>query len=675
MCGIEEAGLVQGGILVAAVLFVFALCGGATAAEEPAVVAHIKVVSDKVPDVSSIDAWKASVLKPSMSDKEKAIAIWRTVVQFRHQNAPPQEFFQNDVDSFCVHDPIKTFNVYGYGMCCCAASNIESLARAAGLPVRGRALNGHSLPEIYYDGAWHVFDASLVTYFRNAKGQVASIDEIIENVAQWYKDNPGYKGDHKKLRDFMRNGGWKKGPSILANTDYFDSGGWFPAGTHGWYAPMSEFDGSVNYPYEFGYSNGYEVNVQLREGEVLTRNWSNKGLNVNMDLPAPEYPLTSLDGKIGEGEFKYAADFGDIAPGRVGNGTLVYTVPLAKGALAKSALLFDNLASTADDKQSPALHVKSPGSPAALAIRMPSSYVYLSGIMAATFVVGDGGSVRVSVSRNNGLDWKAVYSKSAAGKYDEKIDLTPFVYRLYDHRLKFEMTGKGTGIDALAIGHDIQHSQRALPTLGPYENKVTFSAGPAEGTVTIEAFARPDTKGNQLGALEFRPVLDGVTLTQRGFEPTSDGGTVTFPVETPGDMTRVRFGCFANTAGETDGWDLLVSFDNGKTWKKAGRVSGAKPGATDYVAFSDIPGGVRKALVRYAGKGKTNIFMFRIDADYALANPGFRPVKITYVWQEGGAEKRDVHVAKSPQETYVMRCSDKPVLKPVMKSVILELAQ
>ena len=31
--------------------------------------------------------------------------------------------------------------------------------------------------------------------------------------------------------------------------------------------------------------------------------------------------------------------------------------------------------------------------------------------------------------------------------------------------LKFEMTGAGTGLDALSIRHDIQHSQRPLPAL------------------------------------------------------------------------------------------------------------------------------------------------------------------------------------------------------------------
>jgi hypothetical protein len=75
--------------------------------------------------------------------------------------------------------------------------------------------------------------------------------------------------------------------------------------------------------------------------------------------------------------------------------------------------------------------------------------------------------------------------------------------------------------------------------------------------------------------------------------------------------------------------------------------------------------------VRYAGRGRgVNLLGFRIDADYAEAHGGFRPVKVTYVWDEVGEEKRDVHVAKSPRETYTVTCL-KP---PLMKSFTVELA-
>ena len=97
--------------------------------QSPGVVSHILVTSDHVEDVSSMEAWKRSFLREGMSDREKALAVWQTVVKFRHQDSPPNEFLQGENN---VHDPIKSDNVYGYGMCCCAASHIEALARCAG---------------------------------------------------------------------------------------------------------------------------------------------------------------------------------------------------------------------------------------------------------------------------------------------------------------------------------------------------------------------------------------------------------------------------------------------------------------------------------------------------------------------------------------------------------------
>ena len=38
---------------------------------------------------------------------------------------------------------------------------------------RGWAINGHSVPEVFWDGAWHMLDASLINYFPKADGTIA----------------------------------------------------------------------------------------------------------------------------------------------------------------------------------------------------------------------------------------------------------------------------------------------------------------------------------------------------------------------------------------------------------------------------------------------------------------------------------------------------------------------
>jgi hypothetical protein len=589
------------------------------------VVCHVKVVSDKVPDMTNLETWKRTYIKEGMTDEQKAMAVWKTVRQFQHQEAPPNEFLQQED---AVQDPFKIFNVYGYSLCSIASCDIECLARYAGLKARGRIINSHSVPEVWFDDAWHLLDSSLMTYFPKADGKLASVDEIMSGIKEWYEKHPEYRKNDKKLGEFMRGGGWRKGPEVLSRCPSYDENGWFEAATHGWYSTMQEYDGSANGLYEYGYSQGYEVNIRLRPGERLTRNWSNKGLHVNMTGGGGVPGCMTM--KTGQDSLRYTPKDGDLAPGRVGNGTLEYDVP---AALLKDA-----------------------AKAGSFTVRMPSSYVYLTG--KAIFKAA--GPVSVSFSDNNGLDWKDV---AVSGS---EIDLTPLVLRRYDYRLTF----KGA-LQSLRIEHDIQNSQRALPALAAGKNTLTFSAGPAESTVTVEGSVNPGSKGKQLLATDFHPEMNG-------FDPNlfiggSGKGDITFPVTTPGDLTRLRFGAHYRARDAKDGLDYQVSFDGGKSWKAAGRAAGPTPGDCLYVTFAEVPAGTREAKVRYSGTSRnaTGLLNFRIDADYKEPAGGFRPVKVTYRWDEEGKAKEQVFVAKKPEELWTVTCAT----KPVMKSIVMELAE
>ena len=640
-------------VLTAAVLAAV-LAAELSAQDGVGVVSHVKVLSDKVEDVSSMEAWKRSFIRDDMTGEQKAIALWQSIVKFRHVDSPPQEFLQNEAD---VHDPIKIFNVYGYGMCCCASACDEALARHIGMEARGWTIPGHSISEIRYDGAWHHMDSERIYYFRKADGTIASVEDIVAAVTAWGREHPDVVKDDASLKQFMRNEGWKKGPALLGASEFFSANGWDPTGGHGWNTVMSLFAKKIG-EYEYGYSQGYQVNVQLRPGERLVRNWSHKGLHVNMEHRGGPSCMKS------RAEMKYQEKLGDLAPGRVGNGTLEYTVPVKDASLRLSALTYENLASVGGG-----LRLAEAAQAGVLVIRMPSSYVYLSGEATLKAVVGAGGALTVHYSDNNGLDWKEIAKVEKSG--EEKIDLKPFCFRRYDYRLKFEMTGAGTGLDALRITHDVQHSQAPLPALGEGPNTITFSAGPQEGTISIEGNTDPSVKGKQRLATDFHPEMEGVK--EKFFGLDGGRGKVTFPIETPGDMTRLRFGAYYRARDARDGWDLEVSFDDGRTFRDAGKLKGPFRGNSKYVTVDGVPAGTRKALVRFSGQQRntTCIFDFRIDADYVEPHGGFRPVKVTYVWTEDGVEKRNVHVAKSPNETYTITCEK----KPLMKGLIVELAE
>ena len=653
-------------------IFLCVACCAATFARagEAVIVSHIGVLSNRVEDVSSLEAWKKSCIKDGMSDAQKALAVWQSVCKFRHQDPPPIEYITGDGGD--VHDPIKTFNVYGYNMCCCEASNICALARCAGLRARGWGIHGHSVPELEYGGAWHLLDASLVCYFPKSDGQIAGVEEIISGIGEWYKLHPEYVNNNNLLYKFMGRGGWKKGPAVLASSSSYDDNGWLPAATHGWYSTMQEYDGSGGgaggkaFQYEYGYSQGYEVNIQLRPGEKLTRNWGNIGLHVNMDLGV-EAP-GCLTEQTGKGQLRYSSALGDLSNGRIGNGTLEYALPLKDGRFKNGALSVENLACTSDDGLAPALHVKAGATEGSFCIDMPCSYVYLNGSLEAQVVAGAEGVVVFELSDNHGLDWKNVGKFATSG--EAKLDLKPYVYRRYDYRLRVTLKGVGTGLQSLKLLHAVQHSQRPLPALDQGENAISFNAGASEGTLTIEASGSLEHRAKQLSFADFHPLIENMTAGMLLIK--GGAGSVAFPLSTPGDLKRLRFGAFYRARDARDGFDYQVSFDNGKTYRTVDHAPGLTGnGQCKYVNFSEIPSGTKAALVRFSGtqRNTTMLSNFRIDADYTQPHGGFAPVKITYNWEENGVAKQAVHVAQSPAEKYTIVCAS----KPVMRSIVLEI--
>src|SRR5438046_8113487 len=71
-------------------------------------------------------------------------------------------------------------------------------------------------------------------------------------------------------------------------------------------------------------------------------------------------------------------------------------------------------------------------------------------------------------------------------------------------------------------------------------------------------------------------------------------GTMTVPMATPGDLVALRFGAQVRARGAKDRVRILLSFDDGNTWKETAKIAGPTPGMTDYFRFTDIPAGTRQ---------------------------------------------------------------------------------
>jgi hypothetical protein len=647
---------------IAAITFATAPVSADDAAPAPVRVHNLKVLSDKVDDMTTAENILKSFVKPGMSDADRSKALWTAVVKYRHQTAPPNEFLAADWEA---HDPVKLFNSYGYCMCCCCSAMVAALNRMDGREARGRILNGHSVPEVRYGNDWHMFDASLITYFpKPGGGDVAAVDDISAAVKGWYDKNPGVRGNDKKLVDVMREDGWtgwkKKGPDLLSQCPFYDLG-WFPARTHGWNATMSEYDRKCE-EYEYGYHVGHKALFSLRPGESLVREAGNRGLHVNMQ---ENKGWDGVKARAREQDLVYTKKFfPDYNGGMVANGYHRYEPDLASGALASGAESYVNLASGG----TPALHLKEGGKSGTATIALTSPYVYLGGrIRLKALRKAEADQVRLSLSTNNGRSFEPLWSTEKTGASEVTIDLKDRILRRYAYWLRVELssaTPDGAGLDRLAIENDIQHAPRTLPWLSKGSNTITVLV---DGDNNAEHLARrlathsvvgritpPDAKfPKQETTASLGVTFDNLNVVDSACWWKGGVGTMTVPLETPGPMVAGTFSAQYRARGAKDVIQVAASYDGGKTWEDVAKLTGPTPGKSEYHRFKPKKQDVTSALLRFTmtGNNTVGILSFRADVTYVDPRATTKPTPfyVTHRWKESGKPmERRVKVASLP---------------------------
>ncbi len=450
---------------------------------------NLKVLSDKVDDVTTVEQIVKSFVKPGMTDQQRVEALWRAAVKYRHQQVPANEYLDGDEHP---HDPVKVFNVYGYCQCCCSSAILEALNREDGREARGRILNGHSVPEVRYRDAWHMFDASLITYFpRPDDGVVASVDEIAASVADWYAKHPDYRKNNAKVFELMRKDGWMgwkaEGPRLLSHCPFYRSG-YLPARTHGWDATMVEYDRKAEV-FEYGYQVGHRALFSLRPGESFVREAGNRGLHVNGDKD-----WDGLKARVPENDLAYVPEFDrGYRGGVVGNGKHVYAPNLAAGDLERGAEVFENLESGRDG-----VTVKDRSKAGVLVVEMSSPYVYLGGERHFVWAISPDapGRVSVSISTDGGRSFVPTGTEGMRTTIVAGGKLEGWINRRYAYRIKVELVG-GARLTRLILDNDIQHAPRTLPRLEKGKNTITVAAG-ARPLDRHEDDRRPDRRRPRL---------------------------------------------------------------------------------------------------------------------------------------------------------------------------------
>jgi hypothetical protein len=614
----------------------------------------LKVLSDKVDDVSTVEQIVRSFVKPGMTDQQRAEALWRAAVKYRHQQVPANEYLDGDEHA---HDPVKVFNVYGYCQCCCSSAILEALNRKDGRESRGRILNGHSVPEVRYQDAWHMFDASLITYFPRPDDSVAaSVDEITASVADWYETHPGYRKNPSKILDLMRRDGWMgwkaEGPRLLAHCPFYRLG-YLPARTHGWAATMAEYDRKPEV-FEYGYQVGHRALFSLRPGESFVREAGNRGLHVNGDRD-----WDGLKARVPEKDLAYVPEYDPgYRGGIVGNGKHIYAPNLKAGDLERGAEVFENLESGPGG-----LRVKDRSRPGVVVIAMSSPYVYLTGRM----IIDSTAPMDrwfVTVSTDNGRTFRQ--PDVITGNGTRSTVNFGGIARRYAYWIKIELR-EDAGIGSLAVENEFQHAPRTLPRIEKGKNTITVAAGldPTLATKTISGriAARPGFTKNET-AEAMGVVFDNLNLEHNACWWKSGTGVMTVPIDVPGDLVSLGFSAMIRARGPLDRVRALTSVDDGKSWREVAVMPGPTQGRTHHVRIDDWPSGVRKALLRFelTGDNTIGVQSFRVDADHRdpLATREFRPFRVVHRWTEGGKDRSHAETIRALPAAYTIEAGADP---------------
>ena len=101
-------------------------------------------------DTRSLSKIVDSVTTSEMTDRQKAIALFRYMQNAMVSFDPRPEFWTTD--------PLKLINVYGWGLCGQQNGAYLSLLKAAGIDGRFVGMNNHTSCEVFYGGGWHWLD-------------------------------------------------------------------------------------------------------------------------------------------------------------------------------------------------------------------------------------------------------------------------------------------------------------------------------------------------------------------------------------------------------------------------------------------------------------------------------------------------------------------------------------
>jgi len=461
--------------------------------ERPVRVVSPKIVSIHTPDPSTPETVVQSIIKPGMSQEEKALAVWRYCWKHTYHWPAPKEHRRVMHETDVVFDAVKQLNVYGYTYCFAVRALGEALWEVAGLEARSCGIGGHVLGEAYFDGKYHLLDHEQRGFSRMPDGTVASLED--------------YRGNARSL--------------VLKPTG--PSKPFFPSGKR----PLVPYEQKhvitgylLNHDKHYYQHNKFRtthsMNVGLRPGERFIRNWDNVGKWHWYPGYTSEYKGNGYGDPWAGPKDKYANLYEEAPrdedgnPLTFANGLMVYRPDLRKGAkdYADGVLAEQNI-----DRSGTGFRPAKVGAVATAEFRVRLPYVIVGWpgdiaaekpeITGAAVVSGtcfrrtQNDKVRILLSIDDGATWKEVWrtrgyggaarlkphwSQPHSGEIDFAVDVSKWVEGRYAYVVRFELYASREASDAeirdFGIDTACQMNAAVLPAVRPGKNEMTVSLEP-----------------------------------------------------------------------------------------------------------------------------------------------------------------------------------------------------
>jgi hypothetical protein len=211
----------------------------------------------------TLDEIVASAVRPGMTDREKAYALWFQEIRHRYHWGG---------DNNELGDPVKVFNIYGHNTCGNDSICLAGLWKRAGLKVTPARVVGHCVTQAYFDGRWNLFDGDMHSmYLLRDNRTVACEQDLVR--------------DHDLIKRTHTQG--ILNPDKLANDE--------------WEASIYLFEGPP--AGDRNCAQNTSMNMVLRPGEAITWRWGHAS-PVKYHGEKPRYPDT-----ICNGLWEYRPDF------------------------------------------------------------------------------------------------------------------------------------------------------------------------------------------------------------------------------------------------------------------------------------------------------------------------------------------------------------------------------